>query len=234
MNGTIGRNVLLIFICCALACTSDSEKGSATVAEAPRAAEILKGHAQFGHEVRTIRPCGADEALWAIDSTNVQWELHQELAPGAEPYEEVFVAVSGNPGETLTDGFGVDYSGSFYVDRVVYAATEGWGCDLDLTRFLFRLSGNEPFWSLTVTDTATVLNRMDAPQQVWGEVTAEASDSGFSYVGGSGESGSVKVSISDEPCRDTMSGAYHAYSASVVVNGEVLRGCAIRGSDKQP
>jgi putative lipoprotein len=231
MNGTNGRSVFLLFTCCALACTSDSENGSAVVVETPRVAEILKGHAVFGHEVRTIRPCGEDEVLWAIDSSSVLWDVHQELAPGAEPYEEVFVTVSGNPGDALSEGFGADYSGAFYVDQVVYAATEGWGCDLDLSRFLFRLSGNEPFWSLTVTDTAAVLNRMDAPQQVWSDVDAEATDGGFRYVGGNGGSGSMEVSISDEPCRDSMSGAYHAYSASVAVNGEVLNGCAIRGSD---
>jgi uncharacterized membrane protein len=191
---------------------------------------FLKGHAIFGHEVRSIRPCGQNEAVWAIDSTQLLWELHRELAPGIEPYEEVFAVVRGSEGTAPSDGFGADYPGSFIVDQVIYAAGEGFGCDLDLSRFHYRLSGNEPFWGLELVDTTAVLRRMGAPDQIWNRVRTESSGVGFRYVGESEKTGSVEVSLLEEPCRDSMSGAFHGYSASVSVAGETLIGCAIAGS----
>ncbi len=230
MHGLNGRNLLLITACCSLACSSNDGADSTEASSPPQTGTLLKGHAVFGHEVRTIQPCGENDAVWAIDSTRLLWDLHQELAPGLEPYEEVFVAVQGISGEPPSDGFGADYAGSFYVERVLYAAGEGWGCNLDLSRFQFRLAGNEPFWTLVLTDSTAELSRMDAPGQAWSELEAEATHGGFRYVGGSGGSGPLEVSISEEPCHDVMSGAYHAYSASVAVNGELLTGCAIRGT----
>lgn len=214
----------------ALACSDDPEVEETQASIPAVELVLLKGHAIFGHEVRSIRPCGQNDAVWAIDSTQLLWEIHRELAPGIEPYEEVFTVVMGSEGAAPTDGFGAEYPGSFIVDQVMYAAGEGFGCDLDLSRFHYRLSGNEPFWGLELVDTTAVLMRMGAPDQNWNNVRTESSGAGFRYVGESEKTGSVEVSILEEPCRDSMSGAFHGYSASVSVAGETLIGCAIAGS----
>ncbi len=193
---------------------------------------LLKGHAVFGHEVRTIRPCGEDEGLWAIDGTGLLWGVHRELVPGMEPYEEVFVVVRGSAGDAPSDGFGADYPGSFVVDQVLYAAGEGFGCDLDLSRFQFRLSGNEPFWTLSLADATAELSRMGAPGQIWSDGRLESSEAGFRYVAEGEGLGSLEVSISEDPCRDTMSGAFYGYRASVVVAGEEFTGCALSGAGR--
>ena len=197
----------------------------------PAAEQVfLKGHAVFGHEVRSIRPCGGDEAVWAVDSTQLLWDLHSELAPGMEPYEEVFVVVLGSASDVPSEGFGAEYPGSFVVRKVLYAAGEGFGCDLDLSRFDFRLSGNEPFWTLSLFDASAELSRMDAPRQSWNDMRLELSEAGIRYVDLGGETGSLEVSIREEPCRDSMSGAFYGHGASVSVAGEELNGCAIQGS----
>lgn len=220
----------LLLAFAALACSGDPEVEE-TQASIPEVEQVLlKGHAILGHEVRSIRPCGQNEAVWAIDSTQLLWEIHRELAPGIEPYEEVFAVVRGSEGTAPSDGFGAEYPESFIVDQVIYAAGEGFGCDLDLSRFHYRLSGNEPFWGLELADTTAVLRRMGAPDQIWHNVRTDSSGVGFRYVGESEKTGSVEVSILKEPCRDSMSGAFHGYSASVSVAGETLIGCAIAGS----
>jgi uncharacterized membrane protein len=184
----------------------------------------------FGHEVRTIRPCGAEEAVWAIDSTGLIWEVHQELAPQVEPYEEIFVVVQGHGGDAPTDGFGADYPGSFVVNRVLYAAGEGFGCGLELDSIHYRASGNEPFWTLLVADSAIQLIRMAEESQTWNAIRPVWTESGVTYLGEGGGSTAVEVTISEGPCRDSMSGALFGYHATVVLPGETLDGCALRGA----
>jgi uncharacterized membrane protein len=186
----------------------------------------------FGHEVRSIRPCGADEAVWAIDSTGLIWEVHQELAPHVEPYEEIFVVVQGHGGGAPTDGFGADYPGSFVVDKVLYAAGEGFGCDLDLDSIHYRASGNEPFWTLLLTGSAIELIRMGEESRTWTEIRSVPTESGVTYTGEASGSTAVEVAISEGPCRDSMSGALFGYRVTVVVSGETLDGCALRGASE--
>jgi len=216
-------------VLCPLACDGGSGADEARPDESAREHVLLKGHAVFGHEVRTIRPCGAEQAVWAIDSTGLMWEMHQELAPHVEPYEEIFVVVLGHGGDAPTDGFGADYPGSFVVDKVLYAAGEGFGCSLELDSIHYRASGNEPFWTLLLTGSAIELIRMGEAGRTWNEIQSRSTDSGVTYVGEASGS-NVAVTISQEPCRDSMSGAFFAYRATVVVSGETLDGCALRGA----
>ena len=205
---------------------ADTEQSSAPANEQL----LLKGHAVFGHEVRTIRPCGGEETLWAIDSTGLLWDLYKELAPGVEPYEEIFVIVLGAAGQAPLDGFGADYTGAFIVERVLYAAGEGFGCDLDLDGFQFRLSGNEPFWNLRISDGGAELDRMGAPSAAWTDVRSQQTEAGIKYMAHHDDAGTLDVSIVAEPCRDSMSGAFYGYRSEVIVSGERLQGCALRGA----
>jgi uncharacterized membrane protein len=231
MNGTCGLTLLISTACCVIACSENVEHHSPIQSPTQPKMTIISGYAVFGHEVRSIRPCGEDAALWAIDSTQLLWHLHGEFAPGVEPYEEVFVVVQASDAAAPSEGFGAEYAGSLYVDRVLYVAGEGWSCDLDLSRFQFRLAGNEPFWHLVVTDSTIELNRMGAELHAWTNIRTETIDSGFAIIATRDGAGDIEVTVREQPCRDSMSGAYHAYSASVVTAGEVLTGCAIRGRD---
>lgn len=227
------RKLPLLAACCVLACSD--ERG---VEEAPRGGplpglETIKGHAVLGHEVRAIQRCGEDEPVWAIDSTGFLWDVHHELAPGGDPYEKIFAVVRGISGEAPSDGFGAEYSGSFVVKQVIYAAGEGFGCDLDLNGFQFRLAGNEPFWNLTITDTTAELSRLGAQDQLWSGIQSEWSDGSFNCMGEGSGAGDLEVRVLHEPCHDSMSGAFYGYSASVLLAGEELFGCALRGTGGQ-
>jgi hypothetical protein len=41
--------------------------GASACAPGAPESQIVRGFAVHGHEVRSFRPCGSDEALWAID-----------------------------------------------------------------------------------------------------------------------------------------------------------------------
>jgi putative lipoprotein len=189
--------------------------------------QIFRGLAVHGNEVRSFRPCGSDEALWAIDPQGVLWQVHNELAPGSEPYEEVFAVVAGRPGPAPTEGFGAEYPGRLDIDEVLYVAREGFGCDTDLSGFDYRAYGNEPFWNVELSAAGLRLNRLGSAAQTWADVREQTIERDVRYEA---DGPPIELTLVREPCRDSMSGAYFAMSARLVLDEEELRGCALPGS----
>jgi putative lipoprotein len=190
----------------------------------------LRGFAVFGHEVRSFRPCGSDESLWAIDTSGVLWSLHQELAPHVQPYEEVFAVVRGRRDVAPTEGFGEDYAGAITVDDVLYVASEGFGCEADWDAFQFRLFGNEPFWSVVISADSIELFRLEETDLIWTPVRWEQRVRSLRFTAEGVNVPGVAVTIEHLPCRDSMSGAYFAFSAALRVGQQELRGCALEGN----
>lgn len=196
---------------------------------APAGGESIRGYARFGHEVRALRPCESQDDLWAIDRSGLLWELHRELAPHREIYEELFVIVRGQLGPAPQDGFGADYAGGVIVDEVLYVAREGFGCETDWASFEQRAQGNEPSWSVVVSDGTMRLSRLGEPPRTWSGVR-ELRTGEISSFAGVGEDGRpVELAIERAPCRDSMSGSYHALRATLSIGAERLEGCAVTG-----
>lgn len=192
--------------------------------------QYIIGLATFGHEVRSFRACGSEEDLWAIDSTGVLWDLHQELAPSEAPYEEVFAAVFGVVGPPPNEGFGADYEGSLVVKEVLYVAGEGLGCGSDWSEFSYRASGNEPFWNLEITPQVLELDQLGLGRRSWTLTHEEHEADGVHFTGRAPDGTMVEASFSRKPCRDSMAGAYFGFSVAVQIDGEKLLGCGLRGA----
>lgn len=85
----------------------------------------------------------------------------------------------------------------------------------------FRASGNEPFWSLTLEQGELVLNRLnegELPAQPYllGDTPGQLKSQGEPAIG---------VQVSDQLCRDDMSGMPYPQKVSVQLEGSVLHGC---------
>jgi putative lipoprotein len=221
--------VVLLLLTAACGSREQAETGRSHAPEATPATGIVSGFAVHGHEVRSFRPCGAAEPLWAIDTSGVLWELHDGLAFHNEPYEEVFAIVEGRFGPAPREGFGASYPGALEIDRVLYMAQEGFRCNLDLSEFHYRGFGNEPFWSISISTDGIVLKMPGSDDRAWTDIVERPADTGITYMG-TAPAGSIEVSIVDVPCRDSMSGAYFALSATVNTGGMELRGCALKGT----
>ncbi len=237
---------LIVLLVCLLSglnsCTSggdtDDDNRGATTGDTGRTdtimpasdLEIVRGHYVFGHEVRSLRPCGEDEALWVLDRTNLLKDLHGELTSGTTPYAEIFVVAAGRIRPPQEDGFGADYSGTLTVEDVIYAAVEGFGCDFDLSRFIYRALGNEPFWMLEVRQSEMRLTRPGHPVLMWADVNHKETEGGVVFHATGGDRPAVELAIEKRPGRDTMSGAYFGLSATLVLDGQTFTGHALRGT----
>lgn len=188
---------------------------------------VLRGMYTFAHEVRVLRPCGSAEALWVRDGTDLLRSLHGELRPGAEPYEEIFVAVRGSVGAPTATGFAADYDGELTVSEVQYAAREGLGCDTDWG-FRVRASGNEPFWTATVDGSGLRLSRPGEPDHTWTDAIVEAGGDTVRITVPSNTS--PRIELRADTCRDSMSGAFSPWTARLRVGDRVLTGCAVTGA----
>jgi len=209
-----------------------TETGKSDAPQSPSPTEIVAGFAVYGHEVRSFRPCGDEEPLWAIDRSGLLWEIYDDLALHNELYEEVFGIFEGRVGPPPEMGFGADYAGSIEVTRLLYMAREGFRCNLDLTQFRYRLFGNEPFWTVRISAAEIVLTMPGEDDETWTDVRERTLDAGVVFTA-SGPSGPIEIRIADEPCRDSMSGAYFGFSAAVSARDLELKGCALRGAETQ-
>jgi hypothetical protein len=90
----------------AVSCCSDYKEESPDPAQEAR---LYRGHALYAHEVRTFRPCGRDDPLWAIEPDGIFRSLHQA------PYQEIFAVVEAHELPAPADGFGADYPGALQI-----------------------------------------------------------------------------------------------------------------------
>ncbi len=201
----------------------------------PAAARVFRGHAVHGHEVRAFRPCGSREDLWAVDRSGLLWTLHGELVPNGVPRGEIFAVVEGAREPAPAEGFGAGYPGALRVDAVLYAGLEGPNCEAGWARFRYRAVGNEPFWSAVISAGGLRVTRLGEEDLVWPEVREERGASGVRFTaGGRPDRVPASLEITPTPCRDSMSGAYFAYSGHLRLEGRELAGCVLPGDEPAP
>jgi len=227
MRKYILTSLLTVLLVGMSACTDEGGKQEVR-AMAGQAPELIRGLYTFGHEVRALRPCGEDEALWVIDKTKMLGQLYGKLDEAGQGGVQIFVIFNGNIGPAPADGFGAEYAGSVTVEEILYAAFEGHRCDFDLAGFVYRASGNEPFWLVEVLSDRMRLIRPGFPDLVWPGLTMETTGNGVVWRGSGGEFPAA-LTIGPGPAYDSMSGAYFHQKASFDLDGQIFKGSAMRG-----
>jgi putative lipoprotein len=165
-----------------------------------------------------------------IEPSGLLWDLHKELTHGHESYQEVFAVVEGREVSSPSEGFGADYHAAIQIEKVLYVGIEGPGCNEDWTSYHYRAYGNEPFWSVKASDRRILLSRLGSDDLLWQDITSEQTGEGFRYTAIDSAMPPVELTITGEPCRDSMSGAYYAFTAVLCVGDEELHGCAFQGT----
>jgi len=111
----------------------------------------------------------------------------------------------------------------------------------DCAPYEFWCSGTEPFWSLQISQSEGGIFLKNMAEEsgtayVWAAPETNGSTS-WTYratpqAGSAG--GPIQVTIRKQPCNDGMSDLRFDYSSEVKLNGQTLRGCAVRYGERMP
>lgn len=175
----------------------------------------------------TIRLCeGGTLAVRDLTRGELQ-SAHEALGGG--PEVPVFVEVRAESAHAPATG-GVTLT----VQALVRASPvgESAGCAEPPAPYLYRASGNEPFWSATVGEDSIVFEQPEEPRRLAAPITVRETSAGRRVV--HAETGGsvphrIRLTLTPGRCADSMSGAIYSFSAEAVVDERPLSGCARAG-----
>ena len=190
--------------------------------------ERFRGHLVWGHESRSFTECGGERVGWVINQAGDELvDVYEELATA--PYQPMFVEVRGEWTAAPTAGFGADYGQALRITELLRAENEGFGCRLELDGVLFVASGNEPSWRLQVREDGISMRTMDAPEEAVYAAPTKLGQAPLVSFESDGRDATIRVTLQQRRCVDTMSGARFAWAATVDIDGRQLEGCAAEG-----
>lgn len=206
-------------------------------AEAPAAAEppaesglsIKRGIVTLTPERGTFRPCGEQGDLLLVDQTDgvlARTFAGEKDGNGAAQPLKLYIEAYG---ERATDQPApAGFAGTFLLEEALYAAPDGQtkGCDSPAQDYIVAARGNEPFWSVEVTDAALLWRQPEEPKEI--SIAApqpQDAEGAVSYVANNDEH-KIEVLIEAQACQDDMSGEYFAYAARATLDGKRFTGCA--------
>lgn len=186
----------------------------------------------FDPEPMELIAC-SDETIFPVrDSPEVVGliELHQEMTPGDQPVELLFVEAR---------VVGVEQGDDAWLDiREVYrAGYEGVDCPDPETpepTALFSARGNEPFWTLDVGETSLTLTRPTEPDRTVPHGGVTGSEGAGWEVAAMVDDRELRLRMESGGCRDSMSGVYFHLTAAVAWGDQEWMGCAWRPVEDGP
>lgn len=219
-------------------CTpSEEPQESAVPAEATdvtlreNGAAVVTGFVVLGPEVRSIKPCDEDQELWVIPTAEVT-EVYEALR--SEPSGPVLMEFESVLGPAPASGSGAGYAGLLTVRALRRAepAAEGFGCGQDLSDFVFRATGQEPFWHLRVSPTGLRYSTPSEPETTFAPVPPSPRGDAWVYesTGTGPEAVGVRVVFEPGRCTDSMVGSVYSWRATIEIAGERGIGCAWEGA----
>lgn len=174
-----------------------------------------------------FRACDDPVDLWVIDAG--EGALTQLLT---EDTTSVYIEAYGERGPVPDDlAAAKGQAGAFTLEQLLYAAEgEGRNCSVPPPAYKLAARGNEPSWAAEVSDTGMIWKQPGEPREiVLNGVQSEDAEGAVGYR--SSDAGhTFEVQIEAQPCRDSMSGEYFAFSSRAVFDGKEFTGCAHVGT----
>jgi uncharacterized membrane protein len=205
--------------------------GTPTTSEPPAESglAIKRGIATLAAERSTFRPCGEQGELQMVDQTDGvlgRTFAGDNDANGAGQPLKLYIEAYG---ERSTDQPAeAGFAGTFLLEEALYAAPDGQtrGCDTPAQDYIVAARGNEPFWSVEVTDAALLWRQPEEPKEISIPAPQTQDSEGAVSYAAANEAHKIEVMIEAQACRDDMSGEYFAYAARGSLDGKKFTGCA--------
>lgn len=187
-------------------------------------AQRLQGQLSVEGERLVLQPCGEQRRIAVAGEGSAQ-ALRDAGELLADGHDSLFVDLRGWSRGTQQAGL----DGELRLDRVYRLQGEGPGCDEPgFDRLLLRASGNEPDWSLGVSERGLVLLRPGQEPLAVPYLEEQLPGGSFSLSSEANDH-RLELWLTPQRCVDSMSGSVQHLSAELRLNGEVRRGCASFG-----
>lgn len=188
---------------------------------------IKRGVITIAEDRSTFAPCEAQGELWVLDQSPTaitQSLIETEQAAPVSLYIEAYGERA--PAQEVAEAHGFD--GVFVLEEILYAsvANETRGCESPDAAYVVSARGNEPFWSIEVHDAEVIFRQPEAPQEIVFREPQTVDAEGAVRYNASTSEHRLELMVHAQPCRDSMSGEYFAFSAKALLDGRELSGCA--------
>jgi putative lipoprotein len=181
----------------------------------------LMGELSVVQDRLRLQPCGGGRQMEVEDAgaLNLRQDVDQLLGDG--------------DGRLFADLGGEDLGDRLRATRLYRLQAEGQGCqDADFPRLIARASGNEPFWSVSISAQGLVLQRPgEKPLAL--PYLEEQLPEGRLYFSSEADGQRLSLWLAPQRCQDEMSGALRHLSAELRLNDQRLTGCAYLGGTRQ-
>lgn len=186
---------------------------------------IKRGIVTSAGDHAMFRACDDKTDLWLVDEAD--GTLTQMLTEGDE--NAFYIEAYGERG-TVPDSLPAarGQAGTFIIEQLLYAgaAGESRGCQQAAPDFVVLARGNEPFWSVKVTEANMVWRQADSAQEsVFDELQADDAEGSVTYRA-SAQGRTLELAVDAQSCRDSMSGEYFAFTARAMLDDKEFTGCA--------
>ncbi|GGJ91567.1 COG3650 family protein [Pseudomonas matsuisoli] len=187
-----------------------------------RPVERLQGELTEEAGVWWLTPCGASERLQVTE------------AEGFSVLQDARMLQAGG-GPLFADLGGARSSeGRYEVSRAYRVQYEGNACgDPVFRRLQARAAGNEPFWSAEVNPKGMIIDRPGKQQSMVLPFLEERLPDGGQSLTSEANGKHIELWLAPQRCVDSMSGNLYHLSAELRIDGEVQRGCAYYGGQRQ-
>ena len=188
---------------------------------------IKRGVVMLARDRTTFRPCEERAELWVLDQTD--GVLARTFAgDSATAPTMLYMEAYGEraPADDVPEARG--YAGVLVLEEVLYAGLQDQvkGCGGAPANYIVAARGNEPFWAVEVAEDRIVWRQPEEPKElILSSPQTEDAEGAVRYRA-SGAGREVDVLIDAQPCRDSMSGEFFAYSAKALLDGREFSGCA--------
>jgi uncharacterized membrane protein len=189
--------------------------------ESESALSIKRGVVTLTAQTRSFRLCGSNVDLTLTDQLDGALDTAYMELGGKPMYAEVY----GERGEAQPGSVAPN---SFNVEDLLYAngSNVATACASPLGRYELLARGNDPTWSVEISQDTLLFRQTGAPTQIefTGAETADAEGT-VTYRAGV-DKYVLELTVAQRACHDTAANEYYAYTATARLNKLTFNGCA--------
>lgn len=176
----------------------------------------LQGELSGNADSRLLQPCSTDTPLTVAASQDWQQILDNCPNPSGPCFVDIQLTQNTSQTTRITDVYRIQH--------------EGHSCnDTDFPHLLLRAFGNEPFWNIRLGTAGLILQQPGAEDLALPYIHEQPGEDQHFISSETGHA-ALELSISKQPCTDSMSGNWYPLTARLQWQGNNFSGCAHYGA----